>query len=144
MYIKQVSVFVENESGNMADVLGILGKNGIDISALSIADKTDFGILRLIVSDPEKAVSILKEEGMIVKLTDVLAVGIEDKSGSLANVLDVLKSADIAIEYLYAFIGKSNYGALVIIRADKPEEALKALTANNVSLVEAKEIYRVW
>lgn len=143
MFIKQVSVFVENESGNMADVLGLLGKNGIDISALSIADKTDFGILRLIVSDPEKAVSILKEEGMIVKLTDVLAVGIEDKSGSLAKVLDILKSADIAIEYLYAFIGKSNAGALVIIRADKPEEAFKALTANNVSLVEAKEIYRV-
>lgn len=143
MYIKQVSVFVENESGNMADVLGILGKNGIDISALSIADKTDFGILRLIVSDPEKAVSILKEEGMIVKLTDVLAVGIEDKSGSLAKVLDVLKAEDIAIEYLYAFIGKSNYGALVIIRADKQDLATEVLKANNIPLVEAKEIYRV-
>ena len=143
MYIKQVSVFVENESGNMADVLGVLGKNGIDISALSIADKTDFGILRLIVSDPEKAVSILKEEGMIVKLTDVLAVGIEDKSGSLAKVLDVLKTADVAIEYLYAFIGKSEHGALVIIRADRPEVAIKALTANNIALVDAKEIYRV-
>lgn len=143
MFIKQVSVFVENESGNMADVLSILGKNKIDISALSIADKTDFGILRLIVSDPEKAVSILKAEGMIVKLTDVLAVGIEDKSGSLAKVLDILKDASIAIEYLYAFIGKSNYGALVIIRADKPEQALTVLKNNNIMLVEAKEIYRV-
>lgn len=143
MFIKQVSVFVENESGNMADVLSILGKNKIDISALSIADKTDFGILRLIVSDPEKAVSILKAEGMIVKLTDVLAVGIEDKSGSLAKVLDILKDASIAIEYLYAFIGKSNYGALVIIRADKPEQALTVLKNNNITLVEAKEIYRV-
>ena len=143
MFIKQVSVFVENESGNMADVLGVLGKNNIDISALSIADKTDFGVLRLIVSDPEKAVSILREEGMIVKLTDVIAIGIEDKSGSLAKALDVLKNADIAIEYLYAFIGKSEFGALVIIRADKPEEAIEVLKANKVSLVEAKEIYRV-
>ena len=143
MFVKQVSVFVENESGNMANVLGVLGRNNIDISALSIADKTDFGVLRLIVSDPEKAVSILREEGMIVKLTDVLAVGIEDKSGSLAKVLDVLKCEDIAIEYLYAFIGKTNHGALVIIRADKPEKAMETLKANNISLVEAKEIYRV-
>ena len=80
---------------------------------------------------------------MIVKLTDVLAVGIEDKSGSLAKVLDVLKTADVAIEYLYAFIGKSEHGALVIIRADKPEVAIKSLTANNIALVDAKEIYRV-
>lgn len=143
MFIKQVSVFVENESGNMADVLSVLGNNNIDISALSIADKTDFGILRLIVSDPEKAVSILKAEGMIVKLTDVIAIGIEDKSGSLARALDVLKGDGIAIEYLYAFIGKSTYGALVVIRADKPKEAIDTLKANNIPLVEAKEIYRV-
>lgn len=143
MFIKQVSVFVENESGNMADVLGILGNNNIDISALSIADKTDFGILRLIVSDPEKAVSILKNEGMIVKLTDVIAIGIEDKSGSLAKALDALKNADIAIEYLYAFIGKSSHGALVVIRADKPEEAITTLKENNINLVDAKEIYRI-
>ncbi len=143
MFIKQVSVFVENESGNMADVLSVLGDNNIDISALSIADKTDFGILRLIVSDPEKAVSILKAEGMIVKITDVIAIGIEDKSGSLAKALDVLKNADIAIEYLYAFIGKSAHGALVVIRADKPEEAINALRTNDIPLADAKEIYRV-
>ncbi len=143
MFIKQVSVFIENESGNMADVLSVLGNNNIDISALSIADKADFGILRLIVSDPEKAVSILKAEGMIVKLTDVIAIGIEDKSGSLAKALDVLKNAGIAIEYLYAFIGKTVHGALVVIRADKPEEALNTLKSNNIPLVEAKEIYRV-
>lgn len=143
MYIKQLSVFVENKSGKMADVLSILGENNIDISALSIADTTDFGILRLIVCDPERAAEILRANDIVVKVTNVLAIGIEDKSGSLAVALNALKNNEIEIEYMYAFIGKSEYGALVIIKADKPEEAISVLQASNVKLVEAKQIYRV-
>ena len=143
MFIKQVSIFVENKAGKMAEVLSVLGENGIDISALSVADKTDFGILRLIVSEPEKAEAILKANDMIVKLTNVIAIGIEDKSGSLAEALDMLSKNDIEIEYLYAFTGKTSYGALVIIKADKPDEAVNVLKNTHISLVEPKEIYRI-
>lgn len=143
MFVKQVSIFVENKAGKMAEVLSVLGENNIDISALSVADKTDFGILRLIVSEPERAEAILKEHNMIVKLTNVIAIGIEDKSGSLATALDTLSKNAIEIEYLYAFTGKTSYGALVIIKADKPEEAVSVLKNTDISLVEAKEIYRI-
>lgn len=143
MFIKQVSIFVENKSGTMAEVLDILGKNHIDLCALSIADTTDFGILRLIVSDPMGAEKILKENGMIVKLTDVIAVGIEDKPGSLSNILNTLKENEIEIDYMYAFIGKTSHGALVIIKAPDNEKTTAVLNAHNITTVDASEIYNV-
>ena len=141
MFIKQVSIFVENKSGTMADVLDILGKNGIDISALSIADTTDFGILRLIVSDPFKAEKILKENGMIVKLTDVIAVGIDNKPGSLSEILKTLKESGIEIDYMYAFIGKTSHGALVIMKTMDSEKTTLVLNSHNITTVDASEIY---
>ena len=89
--IKQISVFVENKSGRLSDILNVIGKNGIDISALSIADTTDFGIVRMIVNDPDKAAEILKSNNLVVKVTDVIALAVADKPGGLAVKLKNLK-----------------------------------------------------
>lgn len=142
MLIKQISVFLENKAGSLADVVKLIGDNGIDIFALSIADTTDFGILRLIVSDPEKTKTILSERDMIVKSTDVIAVMVEDKPGGLSHILNVLKDKEITIEYTYAFIGKNDNGAIVIMRTDKPDEAVKLLADTDIKVVDSKLLYR--
>lgn len=143
MIIKQISVFIENKSGRLADIVGIIGKHNIDISAMSIADTSDFGILRLIVNDPEKAERVLKEEGVTVKATDVIAFAVEDRPGGLANTLRQLTDNGVSIEYMYAFVGKSDKGAIVVIRVDKPDDAVKTLSDTAVNMVEAKEVYRM-
>ncbi len=143
MLVKQISVFVENKSGRLAEIIGILGANGIDISALSIADTTDFGILRLIVNDPPLAEKVLKDNGMVVKVTDVIAIAVEDKPGGLAKALKLISDAHIEIEYMYAFIGKSDNGALVIVRVNKPDEAVDILENSGISIIDAKDVYRL-
>lgn len=140
MFIKQVSVFVENKAGAMSEVLDILAEENIDMSALSVADTSDFGILRLILSEPEKAEKVLKEKGYVVKLTDVVAVGIEDKPGGLSKPLKVLKDNGIGIEYMYAFIGKVSNSALVVMKTSDPEKSLEVLADMTV---DAREIYRI-
>ena len=143
MAIKQLTVFVENKQGTVASVTGMLSKKDINLRALSIAETEGFGILRLIVNDEALAKKTLEDEGYLIKITEVVGVKIGDAPGKLSEALTVLDDAGINVEYLYAFIGKSEFGALVIIRADKPEDAIEVLKANKVSLVEAKEIYRV-
>ncbi len=138
--IKQISVFVENKSGRLSDILNVIGKNGIDISALSIADTTDFGIVRMIVNDPDKAAEILKSNNLVVKVTDVIALAVADKPGGLAGEIEKLKNAGISIEYMYAFIGKR---ALVIVRVENPEKALEVLKDENVTVVSPEEVYRM-
>ena len=140
MFIKQVSVFVENKAGAMSEVLDILAEENIDMSALSVADTSDFGILRLILSEPEKAEKVLKEKGYVVKLTDVVAVGIEDKPGGLSKPLKVLKDNGIGIEYMYAFIGKVSNSALVVMKTSDPEKSLEVLADMTV---DAREINRI-
>ena len=141
--IKQISVFVENKSGRLSDILNVIGKNGIDISALSIADTTDFGIVRMIVNDPDKAAEILKSNNLVVKVTDVIALAVADKPGGLAGEIEKLKNVGISIEYMYAFIGKSDKGALVIVRVENPEKALEVLKDENVTVVSPEEVYRM-
>ncbi|MCX7714297.1 MAG: ACT domain-containing protein [Clostridia bacterium] len=143
MLVKQISVFVENKFGRLAEIISILGNNNIDISALSIADTTDFGILRLIVNDPNLAEKVLKDNGLAVKSTEVIAVAVEDKPGGLARVLNILKDANISIEYMYAFIGKSESGALVIIRVDQPNEAINVLKNSGIEIIKASDVYRL-
>lgn len=143
MFIKQVSIFVENKSGRIADIISVLGDNGIDISALSIADTTDFGIVRLIASDPEKAERVLREYGAIVKITEVIAVGVSDTPGGLARALNVLKESNIEIDYIYAFVGKSDKGALVVMKVNDPQEALKCFEKNNIVTISAEDVYRI-
>lgn len=141
MRVKQISVFLENKSGRLADVTKPLGKNGINIRALSIADTTDFGILRLIVNKPEEANRILRSEGFMVSETDVIAVEVPDEPGGLAGVLEILEQAEINIEYLYAFVGGSSKEALVIIKVEDCEAAIKVLQANNIRVLDGAEVY---
>ncbi|WAM32629.1 ACT domain-containing protein [Caldicellulosiruptor naganoensis] len=141
MYVKQISVFLENKSGRLAEVTSILGKHDIDISALSIADTTDFGILRLIVNKPDLALQVLKENGFTVSATDVIAIAVEDKPGGLAKVLDILYKNDIGIEYMYAFVGKVTDEALVILKVENGDEAVSILRENNVKILSADEVY---
>ena len=141
--IKQISVFVENKSGRLSDILNVIGKNGIDISALSIADTTDFGIVRMIVNDPDKAAEILKSNNLVVKVTDVIALAVADKPVGLAGEIEKLKNACISIEYMYAFIGNSDKGALVIVRVENPEKAREVLKDENVTVVSPEEVYRM-
>ncbi len=141
MLVKQISVFVENSKGKLSRVTEILAQNGINLRALSIADTTDFGILRLIVQDPEKAYDVLKQNGITVKITDVIVVKINDRPAALHNVLARLSEADIAVEYMYAFVGKERDAAYVIIKSDNSEKAVKELSKGGITVVPAKDIY---
>ena len=143
MLIKQISVFVENAPGSLSEVTKALGENGIDMSALSLADTSEFGILRLIVNDPDKACEVLREHHFIVKQNDVLAAVIDDRPGGLTAVLDVLANANVSVEYMYAFVGSKDGHAVVVIRPDNAEAAIAALEANHVSTLDPKDVYRL-
>ena len=144
MLVKQVSIFVENKEGKIADVLKILAKENINISALSLADTTNFGILRLIVDDPKKAKSILQMEDMIVKINEVLTVGIKDEPGGLAYVLDVLAKGNNAIEYMYAFTGHNKEYATVVFKTNDLGKAYDCLKLKDIPLIEAEDIKQIW
>lgn len=141
MKVKQISIFLENKSGRLAQVTRVLGNNNINIRALSIADTTDFGILRLIVNNPDAAYQILKEAGFTVSTTDVIAVEVKDDPGGLAKVLEILQNVSINIEYLYAFLQKATNAALVVFRVEQLDEAIKVLQENNVSILEGNKVY---
>lgn len=141
MRIKQISIFLENKSGRLARVTRVLGENNINIRALSIADTTDFGILRLIVNDPDKAFSVLRETGFAVSSTDVIAVEVADRPGGLAEVLAILQGAGINIEYLYAFLQKATRAALVVFRVEQLDEAVNALQAGGIRILQGEEVY---
>ena len=143
MLITQISVFLENKEGRLADVTGVLGKNDIDVNAMCIADTTDFGILRLIVNKPKKAQDVLKEEGFTVNSTEVLAILVEDKPGGMARALEVLREAGIDIEYVYNFISKLNDKASVILRVEDIERALEFLTEKGVKVLSSEEVYEM-
>lgn len=143
MKVQQISVFLENKSGRLAELTDILGNNGINIRALSIADTSDFGILRLIVSDPEQAWKVLKSSGFTVSMTDVIAVEVKDEPGGLAFVLKLLEAANINIEYLYAFLEKSSNDALVVFRVEQIDEAIQLLAKNEINLLEGARVYKL-
>ncbi|MGE5599434.1 MAG: ACT domain-containing protein [Bacteroidota bacterium] len=142
MKVKQISVFLENKSGRLARVARTLGDRRINIRALSIADTTDFGILRLIVSDPEQALSSLKAEGFSVSVTEVIAVQVPDRPGGLAGILSVLDKADINIEYMYAFVGKSLDDAVVVFRVEEIDRAIGLLSGHGVTLLRGEQVYQ--
>lgn len=140
MYVKQLSVFVENKFGRISEIINALAEKSIDISALSLADTSEFGILRLIVDKPELAVDVLKAEGVIVKLSDVLAIAIDDAPGGLAKALEVLTAANVVIEYMYAFIGKADSKAMTVIRVDDEPKAIDALNKGGITLLTTDDI----
>ncbi len=141
MIIKQLSVFVENKLGRMAEITAVIGDAGVDIRALSIADTSDFGILRLIVDKPDVAMEALKQAGITVSLTDVIAVGIEDKPGAFAKAIKIMSDASIGIEYMYAFISRSDSQAFVIMRIETPDKGIEVMKQHNIRLLSKDEIY---
>ncbi len=127
MLVKQMSVFVENTTGRLADLTGVLAANGIDIIACTIADTVDFGILRCIVEDPEKATEILKEHGFTASITEVIAVSAEDKPGGLDKILRSLAEAEIGVDYIYSTIRSKEGEAIIIMKVADPKKALSIL-----------------
>ncbi len=140
MYVKQISVFIENTQGKLADFTRLLGENGIDLVSMSIADTTSFGILRGIVADYEKAVKIIEDAGYTACLTDVLAVSVPDQPGGLAGILKLLSDEGISIEYLYSFVRRKGNNALIVFRVEEIERAARILTNNGVKLLSQEEI----
>ncbi len=143
MFIHQISVFVENKLGRLSGITEILAREKIDIRALSIADTTDFGILRLIVNDAERAVEALKAEGFMASKTQVLAICVDDAPGALHHVLQTLTEAGIGLEYAYAFITRKTDGAYVILRVQDNERASQVLSEAGVKLLTGPEVYGI-
>ena len=143
MVVKQVSIFLENTKGSLMKVTKLLRDNGIDLIALSIADTRDFGILRTIVSDTDRAVEIVRQAGYAVKLTDVLAVAVPDHPGGLNEVLELLDGHDIAIEYLYSFVRTSGDHALIIFRVEDLERADEVLAQANIKLLTQDQVRKL-
>ena len=140
MKVEQISIFLENKSGRLAEVTELLGKNNINIRALSLADTADFGIFRLIVNEPEKAVDLLKQNGFTVGRNEVIAVVLPDRPGGLAGILAMLRGKDINVEYMYAFVQRSEGNAVVIFRFDETDRALEALRAGSVNMLSAADM----
>jgi len=139
--IKQISVFLENKSGRLIRVAQALGENEINIRGLSIADTSDFGILRMIVDQPDKAINVLKEGGIMATVTEVIAMEVPDTPGGLAKVLTYMEEAGINIEYLYSFIEKPTTNAIIMMRVERINDALEVLKKNNVPIVGGDRIY---
>ncbi len=141
--IKQISVFVENKPGRLAEITKVLKEKNVDIRALSIADTTDFGILRMIADNPDLALEALRSEGLTVTTTDVIAVGIEDRPGGLYGILSALNEKGISVEYAYAFITRKAEGAFVIIRVEDNAAAVEILRKAGVKLLTPEEVYTI-
>ena len=140
MTIKQLSVFAENRSGGLLDVIHTLGDAHIDIRALNVADTQDFGILRLIVDDVQKARELLSEAGIICSVTDVIGVKVPDSPGGLSQVLTLLAEHSINVEYLYAFVSVSGSSAYLVLRVHDNDQAMEVLTQAGISLVAESDI----
>lgn len=143
MKVEQLSVFLENKAGRLAEVTKVLGEGGINIRALSLADTTDFGILRLIVDNYDKAREILKKHGFTVGKTEVVAVEVPDRPGGLAWVLQILSDSDVNVEYMYAFVQHSGKNAVIIFRFDNLERAIELLQQQGVRIYRGQEVYQL-
>lgn len=141
MKAEQLSIFLENKAGRLSEVTRTLHEAGINIRALSLADTSDFGILRLIVCDHERAKAVLKEKGFTIGRTAVVAVEVEDKPGGLNAILQLISDTNINIEYMYAFVQKDTDNATLIFRFDKIDQAIELLTANNIRIIPGEQLY---
>jgi hypothetical protein len=143
MKVEQISVFLENKAGRLAEVTKVLGDGGINIRALSLADTTDFGILRLIVDKYEEARQLLKQKGFTVGKTEVVAVEVPDRPGGLGSVLQALAQAGINVEYMYAFVQHSGKNAVIIFRFDNLDDAINLLQKEGIHIYQGEEVYRL-
>jgi len=142
MIIKQLSVFLENKTGRLNEVTQILGNAGINMSAFSVADTSEFGILRMIVSEPEKALAILKEAEFSVRLTDVVCLNSPNEAGALARALDILAAESVFIEYLYAY-SMNDKSANIVLKPDNITKCIEVLQAHKLELVRASDMYKI-
>lgn len=140
MTVKQISVFVENKPGKLAEFTGVLRENNIDMRALSIAETPDFGILRVIVNDPLETACVLKDAGYVASITPVLAVEVVDEPGSMFAILDVLAENNINLEYTYAFISKKQDLAYLVFRVEDNDKAIEVLGKNGIKLISQDKL----
>ena len=138
--VKQISAFVENKPGRLMEILKALAEAKVDLKALSLADTTDFGVIRMVVSDSDLAKKVLKEDGVVVRISDITAVSVPDEPGALLKALQILRDNDIAIEYMYAFGEKLNGSSVIAIRTDAPEKTEQVLKDGGVEIPENSEI----
>ena len=141
--VQQISIFVENKLGRVAEITETLAEQKVDIRAISISDTSDFGILRIIVDRPAEAAAFLKEAGYTVSLTDVIAVWIQDTPGEFAKAMRILADAGVAVEYMYAFVSREYGKASVILRVSDPEKASQVLEGSGVEILEPQAIYEM-
>ena len=143
MKVKQLSIFMENRAGRLAEIARDLGEARINIRALSLADTSDFGILRLIVNQVDKAMKILRDAGHTVSLTDVIAVEVPDTPGGLASILEPLRAGNVNVEYMYAFVEKATDKAVVIFRFEDIDAAIRVLSKAQISVLPAETVYKL-
>ncbi|MFW6264956.1 MAG: ACT domain-containing protein [Bacillota bacterium] len=141
MIIKQLSVFLENKSGRLTELTDVLGEAGVNLSALSIAETSEFGIIRMVVSDPEKGLQVLKDNMFSVSLTDVACLSTPNQAGSLARALKILSAENISVEYMYAF--SMDERALVVIRTEDIQKTINVLKRHEMELLQASELYNI-
>jgi hypothetical protein len=141
MKIHQLSLFLENQPGQLIGPCRLLAGAGIDIRTLTLADTREFGILRMIVSDWQRSVKLLEEAGFVTNVTEVVAVEVPDRPGGLAELIEVFEGSDVNIEYMYAFTFGRQGKAVLIFRFDKPDAAISMLRDAGISVVESVEVY---
>ena len=138
MKINQISIFIENTKGRLAEVCNLLGDKGINIRALTIAESPEFGILRVVLDKPEEAKQILKKNGFIATTAEIVAVEVSDEPGGLAKALKILADNDINVEYMYGFVEKATDKALMVFKFVNTDKAIEVLQKNNISVVDKK------
>jgi len=143
MKVKQISVFLENKSGRLEEVTRLLAENEVDLRALSLADTRDFGVLRMIVNDHQKAHDLLKNAGFTVQFTDVVAAEVPDRPGGLADILKVLDEKSISVEYMYAFVERKEGKAIMIFRFEDVDSAVATLEGSHIKLLRGDEVYNL-
>ncbi len=141
MKVEQISVFLENKPGGLEKVTRILRDAGINIRTLAVADTSDFGIVRLIVNDVEKATGVLRESGFTVSRTTVVAVEVPDRPGGLHGILEVIAKENINIAYMYAFVEKSGENAVMLFRFDQQDRAIDVLTKSGIAVLSGEKLY---
>lgn len=141
MQVEQISVFLENKTGRLSEVTGILAEAKVNIRALALADTSDFGVLRLIVDDNRRAISILKENGFTVGSTQVVAAQVKDVPGGLHYILETLRGSDINVEYMYAYVRHTGEDAVMIFRFDNVTAAIEVMQKNDISVIDGSRLY---
>jgi hypothetical protein len=141
MQVKQISIFMENRAGRLNEITGVLADANINIRALSLADTSDFGILRLIVDNPDAAITVLHENGFTLKENRVIACLIADRPGGLHHIINILANEKISIEYMYSFFGKQPEAAVLVLRVENIEKSIDILIRKGVTLLSGEQLY---